>query len=123
MINTFIHSHSSLENRTRSQTKMGKVSTRFQTKTPQKPYPRRHVRDPRQSWILDLTPWIPDSNYWIPDLFQWNFDSGFGLLVGFRIPTPVFRIPQEKISKIPDSKCKNFPDSGIRIPLHGATTR
>ena len=77
--------------------------------------------NPRHSWILDSTPWIPDSNYWIPDLFQWNFDSGFGLLVGFRIPTPVFRIPQAKISKISDSKCKNFPDSGIRIPLHGAS--
>ena len=69
---------------------------------------------------------LPDSIYWIPDLFQWNLDSGFELLVGFRIPTPVFRIPRprspdstSKISKIPDSKCKNFPDSGIRIPLQG----
>ena len=32
-INTFIHSHSSLENHTRFQTKMDKVYTRFQTKT------------------------------------------------------------------------------------------
>ena len=31
-INTFIHSHSSLENHTLSQTKMGKVYTRLQTK-------------------------------------------------------------------------------------------
>ena len=38
-INTFIHSHSSLENHTRFQTKMGKVYTRFQTKTAQKHYP------------------------------------------------------------------------------------
>ena len=38
-INTFIHSRSSLENHTRFQTKMGKVYTRFQTKTAQKPYP------------------------------------------------------------------------------------
>ena len=81
----------------------------------------------RHSWILDSTPWIPDSIYWIPDLFQWNLDSGFELLVGFRIPTPVFRIPRPRI---PDSTSKNFqdsgfqmqnfPDSGIRIPLHGA---
>ena len=38
-INTFIHSRSSLENHTLFQTKMGKVYTRFQTKTAQKPYP------------------------------------------------------------------------------------
>ena len=36
-INTFIHSRSSLENHTRFQTKMGKVYTRFQNKTAQKP--------------------------------------------------------------------------------------
>ena len=36
-INTFIRSHSSLENHTRFQTKLGKIS-RFQTKTAQKPY-------------------------------------------------------------------------------------
>ena len=35
----FIRSHSSLENRTRFQTKVGKVYTRVQTKTAQKPYP------------------------------------------------------------------------------------
>ena len=39
MINTFISSQSSLENPTRSQTKMGKVYTSFQTKKAQKPYP------------------------------------------------------------------------------------
>ena len=39
MMTTFIHSHSSLENRTRFQTKMGKVYTCVQTKTAQKPYP------------------------------------------------------------------------------------
>ena len=44
MIKTFIQSHSSLRNHTRFQTKMGKVYTRFQTKTPQKPYPMgRHI--------------------------------------------------------------------------------
>ena len=38
MTNTFMHS---LENRTRIQTKIGNVYTRFQTKTVQKPYPFR----------------------------------------------------------------------------------
>ena len=37
-VNTFIHSRSSLENHTRFQTKMGKVYTRFQTKTALNPY-------------------------------------------------------------------------------------
>ena len=38
-INTFVQSCSFLENHTRFQTKMGKLFTRFQTKTAQKPYP------------------------------------------------------------------------------------
>ena len=38
-IKTFIQSRSSLKNHTRFQTKMGKVYTRFQTKTAQKPDP------------------------------------------------------------------------------------
>ena len=43
-VNTFIHSRSYLENHSRFQTKMGKVYTRFQTKTAQKPYPiGRHI--------------------------------------------------------------------------------
>ena len=68
----------------------------------------------RHSWILDSTPWIPNSIYWIPDLFQWNLDSGFELLVGFRIPTPVFRIPKPRI---PDSTSKNFQDSGFQMQI------
>ena len=44
MIKMFIHSRSSPENHTRFQTKMGKVYTRFQTKTAQNPYPvGRHI--------------------------------------------------------------------------------
>ena len=70
-----------------------------------------------QSRMLDSTPWIPDSRYWIPDLFQWNLDSGFQLLVGFRIPWAVLRILRPRI---PDSTRKNFPDAGIPIPLHEA---
>ena len=59
--------------------------------------------------------WIPDSSYWIPDLFQWNLDSGLQMSVGFQIPAAVFRFPRDRS---PDSKSKNFLDSGIRIPSH-----
>ena len=38
-INTFTHSHSSLENHTRFQTKMGKIYTSFQTNTDLKTFP------------------------------------------------------------------------------------
>ena len=69
---------------------------------------------------------IPDSRYL--SLCQWNLDSGFQSLVGFRIPCAVFRIPKPRISDptsktFPDSdpSSKNFTDSGIRIPFHGAT--
>ena len=45
IINSFLNSsRSSFENHTRFQTKMGKVYTRFQTETAQKPYPLgRHI--------------------------------------------------------------------------------
>ena len=56
---------------------------------------------------------------WIP-VCQWNLDSGFQSIVGFRIPWAVFWIPKPRI---PDSKSKNFPDSGIRIPLPWAICR
>ena len=52
---------------------------------------------------------------------EWIFsklDSGFQSLVGFRILSAGFRIPKPRI---PDSRSKKFQDSGIRIPLHGAT--
>ena len=39
----FIHSRSYLENHTRFQTKMGKVFTRFQTKTARKPFPLKQM--------------------------------------------------------------------------------
>ena len=67
--------------------------------------------EPGQSWILDSTSWISDSSYLdsgIPSLG----DSGFlELYSGFQ--SPGFRIPLEKISRIPDSTNKNFenPDS------------
>ena len=49
-------------------------------------------------------PWIPDSS-----LCQWNLDSGFQSLAEFRILWAVFRIPQVKISQIPESR---IPYSG-----------
>ena len=67
-------------------------------------------------WIQDsLGFWIPDSSYWTPDLFGWNLDSALQMSVGFQFPTAVFRFPRDRS---PDSKSKNFLDSGIRIPLH-----
>ena len=66
----------------------------------------------RLSWMLDCTPWIPDFQfrYWIQDLCQWNLDSGFHSLVGFRVPRAVFRNPKPKILC---SKRKSFPDCGF----------
>ena len=45
------------------------------------------------------------------------YGSTFQSLVGFRIPWAVFQIPKPRIL---DFTRKNFPDSGIRITLHGA---
>ena len=52
-----------------------------------------------------------DSGFQVLDfsLCQWNLDSGFQSLVGFRVPCAVFRIPQEKIPRIPGSTGKQFP--------------
>ena len=46
-----------------------------------------------------------------------NLGFGFQSLVGFRIPSAVFRIPKPGI---PDFRSKNFPDSEIQIGSHGA---
>ena len=80
-------------------------------------YSEEHIH-----WNVRLSPHVResktalDSNYWIPDLFQWNLDSGFQLLVGFRIPTDVFRISQALIPRF------RIPHANIfRIPLHEAT--
>ena len=63
------------------------------------------------SWILDSMPWFPNSRH-----SQWNLDYGLQTLVGFWIPWAVFQIPKRRI---PESTFKNFPDSGIEIPLQG----
>ena len=81
----------------------------------------------RQSCILDFTPWIRNSRYWILDSLsvEWIPDSNhkgdsafLDLYSGFQ--NPGFRIPQEKF---PGFHKKNFPNSGIRIPLQGANQR
>ena len=58
--------------------------------------------------MLDSTPWIPNSNYWIQDLFQWNLDSGFQLLVGFRIPTAVSSDSKAQDSGFHEEKFPRF---------------
>ena len=67
----------------------------------------------------DSTLWISDFGFQVLDssICQLNLDSGFQSLVGFRILWAVLQIPKHRIS---DSTSKNFSDSGIRIPLHGA---
>ena len=80
--------------------------------------------------------WIPRHEFQIPGtgfhiLCQWNLDSGFQWLVGFRIPWAVFWIQK---SRIPDSRIKtgfldsafhkqNLPGSGLHKQslLHGAS--
>ena len=54
----------------------------------------------------------------VSSLCQWNLDSEFQSLAGFWIPWAIFRILK---SRIADSTSKKFPDSGIWIPLNGAT--
>ena len=47
-IKLFIHARSSLENPTRFINKMGRVYTRFRTKTAQKPYPMGRYKPKRR---------------------------------------------------------------------------
>ena len=80
----------------------------------------RHMQgNPGQTWILDSTPWIPDTWHWIP-ADSLSVELGFRILVvsAIRIPRTVFWIPnpripdsKRKISGIPHSTSKNFPES------------
>ena len=79
-----------------------------------------HVR--ASTTVLESGFQVLDSN-----LCQWNLESGFQLLVGFRTPWAAFRIPKPRIpysasTIFPDSSfrstSKNFRESKIRIPLH-----
>ena len=67
------------------------------------------IQDTFGFWVLRRGFQIPGSRFWI--LSQWDLDSGFQSLKGFRIPK----------SRIPDSSGKNFPDSGISFSfIHDA---
>ena len=110
--------------------------------------------NPRQSLDSGSTPWIPDSlslelGFRIPKpsishstrqisripstgfriYCEWNLDSGFQSLVGFRIPWAVHRIPKPrkpdstaKLCWIPNPTSENLTDSVIWIPLHRANS-
>ena len=64
-----------------------------------------------------------DSGFRVLDssLFQWNFHHSGVLEFYSGFQSPGFRIPfKAKFSRAADPTSQNFPDSGIRIPLHGA---
>ena len=69
-----------------------------------------HVRESKTSWDAGFH--AVDSGFQVLDssLCQWNLDSGFQSLVGFRIPWAGFRIPKPRN---PDSTSKNFAHSLI----------
>ena len=61
-----------------------------------------HVRESKTA--LDFGFQVMDSAFQVLDSScQWNFDSGFQSLVWFRIYLAIFRIPQIKIFRIPES--------------------
>ena len=65
----------------------------------------------REFWILDSKSWIPESRYWIPVFVSgtWSPDSNCQWDSGFQ--SPAFRIPRAKVSHIPNTTSKIFPDS------------
>ena len=71
-----------------------------------------HVRESKTSW--DSWFHAVDSGFQVLDssLGQWNLDSGFQSLVGFRIPWAVFRIPLA-VFRIPQAKISHIPESGF----------
>ena len=80
--------------------------------------PSKGIQDSLGFWILSREFRIPgilgrSGRFFV----SWKLDSRFQSLVGFQIPRSVFRIPKPKIA---DFTSKKFPNSGIRIPLHGA---
>ena len=90
--------------------------------------PCKRIRDSLGFWIPRRIFPIPDTGFYI--LCQGNWDSGLQSLVGFCIPWAVFRVPKPRIPDstnqiflIPDCTSKIFPDSQIRIRLHGAKDR
>ena len=76
-----------------------------------------HVREFKT--VLDPGFHVVVSRFQVLDssLCQWNLDSRFHSVV--RIQRAILPIPKPRI---PDSTSKNFPDSGIQIPLHLGVT-
>ena len=76
----------------------------------------RSLRESRT--VVDSGLHAVDSGFQVLDssIFQWNLDSGFQSLMGFRIPQAVFRILKPSIST-----GKIFPNFEIQIPLLRAT--
>ena len=77
--------------------------------------PCKGIQDSLGFW--GSTQWIPDPgvtlNSGLLIFCQWNLDSEFQSLVGFRIPWAVFLVAQQaKISLIPESE---FPYTDIRL--------
>ena len=74
--------------------------------------------------VVDSGIHVLDSGFQVQgsSLCQWNFDSRFlERYSGFQ--SPGFRIPRGNFSWSPDITSKNFPDFGIRTPLHGTTRK
>ena len=65
--------------------------------------------------------WNPHGGFRIPDTgFQYlSVDLGFWILIVSWVPNSLSCIPDSKTQNSGFHK-KNFPDSGMRIPLYGA---
>ena len=77
-----------------------------------------HIREFKA--VLDSEFLALDSGFPGAGFQSLSLELGFWITIFSEIPDPgvVFLIPKPGIQ---DSKSKRFPDSGIRIPLHGAT--
>ena len=85
-----------------------------------------HFFAPCKGIQVSLGFWIPRHRFQIPGprfriLCQWNLDSGFQSLVGFRIHWAVFRILKPRFAHS-TRKISRIPDSGFRIPLQGVNS-
>ena len=66
-----------------------------------------HVRNPRQSWILDSTPRIPGSRNWIPDFL--SVKLGFWIAIVSGILDSLRCIPDSKAQDSTSSTSKKIP--------------
>ena len=72
------------------------------------------VRESNCKTVLDSRFRVLDSGFQLLDFRSFSGFLRFQLLVAVEISTAVFRIPQPKLFKIPDSTCENLPHSGVR---------